>query len=124
MQILILITLCVYMKLNTSTSHKRFNTQLNKDLRELLGTKSQIYKRGTRCTLISLSKALIKTRLGFPLYTKRSRFETLILNGLELLFRLNSNSADTILDRSSLTLDQLSFAILHSKFLRLAPFKL
>ena len=69
-------------------------------------------------------KALTKTCLEFPLYTRRSRSETLILNGLELLFGLNSNSADTILDRSSLTFDRSSFAILHSKFLHSARFKL
>ena len=79
------------------------------------------YKRGT---LFPLWKAFLKTCLGFPLYTKRSRTKTLILNGLELLFGLNSNSADTILDRSSLTFDRSSFAILHSKFLHSARFKL
>ena len=40
-----------------------------------------------RHTLLSL-KSLLKTCLGFPLYTRRSRPETLILNGLELLFGL------------------------------------
>ena len=39
-------------------------------------------------TLLSL-KSLIKTCLGFPLYTGRSRLETLILNGLEQLFGFN-----------------------------------
>ena len=65
-------------------------------------------------------KAFLKMCLGFPLYTRRIRSETLILNGLELLFGLNSNSADKILDRSSLTFDRSSFAILHNKFLHLA----
>ena len=69
-------------------------------------------------------KSLIKMCLGFPLYTRRSRSETLILNGLELLFGLNSNFANTILDRLSLTFNRLSFAILHSKFLHSARFKL
>ena len=68
------------------------------------------YKRDT---LFSLLKTFLKTCLGFPLYTRRSRFETLILNRFELLFRRNSNSIDTILDQSS-------FAILHSKFLHSA----
>ena len=44
------------------------------------------YKGGT---LLSLWKAFLKMCLGFPLYTRRSRSETLILNGLELLFGLN-----------------------------------
>ena len=69
-------------------------------------------------------KNLIKMCLGFPLYTRRSRPKTLILNGLELLFGLNFNSVDTILDRSSLTFDRSSFAIFHSKFLHLVRFKL
>ena len=69
-------------------------------------------------------KSLLKTCLGFPLYTRKSRSETLILNGLELLFGLNSNSTDTILDQSSLTFDRSSFVILHSKFLHSARFKL
>ena len=65
-------------------------------------------------------KAFLKMCLGFPLYARRIRSETLILNGLELLFGLNSNSAEKILDRSSLTFDRSSFAILHNKFLHLA----
>ena len=69
-------------------------------------------------------KSLLKTCLGFPLYTRKSRSETLILNGLELLFGLNSNSTDTILDRSSLTFNRSSFVILHSKFLHSTQFKL
>ena len=36
-------------------------------------------------TLFSLWKSLLKTCLGFPLYTRRSRFETLILFEPELL---------------------------------------
>ena len=43
------------------------------------------YKRGT---LFSLWKVLLKMCLGFPLYTRRSRSETLILFGLELLLGL------------------------------------
>ena len=66
---------------------------------------------------LSLKSLFLKTCLGFPLYTRRSRSETLILNGLELLFGLNSNSADTILDRSS-------FAIVHNKILHSTQFKL
>ena len=69
-------------------------------------------------------KNLIKTCLEFPLYTRRSRPKTLILNGLELLFKLNSNFVDMILDQSSLTFDRSSFTILHSKFLHLVRFKL
>ena len=37
----------------------------------------------------SLFESLTKMRLEFPLYTRRSRFETLILFGLELLFGFN-----------------------------------
>ena len=48
-------------------------------------------------------------RVSF-IYTKRSRSETLILFGLELLFGLDSNSTDMILDRSSLFLDRLNLA--------------
>ena len=69
-------------------------------------------------------KAFLKTCLEFPLYTRRIKSKTLILDGLELLFGLNSNSTDKILDQSSLTFDRSSFAILHSKFLHLAQFKL
>ena len=79
--------------------------------------------RYKRDTLFSLYKVFLKMCLGFPLYTRISRFETLILNRLELLFKLNSNSADTILDWSSLTFDRSSFAILHSKFLHSARFQ-
>ena len=51
-------------------------------MREFVGYKTLDTKRGT---LFSLRKALLKTCLGFPLYTRRSRSETLILNGIELL---------------------------------------
>ena len=54
------------------------------DMRELLRN-PKIQKRHT---LLSL-KNLIKTCLGFPLYTRRSRPETLILFWLKLLFGLN-----------------------------------
>ena len=43
------------------------------------------YKEGT---LFSLWKALLKTCFGFPLFTRRSISETLILFGLELLLGL------------------------------------
>ena len=43
------------------------------------------YKEGT---LFSLRKALLKTCFGFPLFTRRSISETLILFGLELLLGL------------------------------------
>ena len=66
-----------------------------------------------------LSKGLLKTCLRFSLYTRRSRPKTLILNGLELLFRLNTNSADMILDRSSLFLDRSNQAISELFFLQL-----
>ena len=66
-----------------------------------------------------LSKGLLKTCLRFSLYARRSRPKTLILNGFELLFRLNTNSADMILDRSSLFLDRLNQAISELFFLQL-----
>ena len=66
-----------------------------------------------------LSKGLLKTCLRFSLYTRRSRPKTLILNGLELLFGLNTNSADMILDRSSLFLDRSNQAISELFFLQL-----
>ena len=75
------------------------------------------YKGGT---LFSLWKALYKTCLGLPLYTRRSRSETLILNGLKLLFGLNSNSIDMTLDRSSLSLNQSNQANSKFFFLQLA----
>ena len=65
---------------------------------------------------LSLKKPY-KNVLRVSFIYRRSRSETLILNGIELLFGLNSNSADTILDRSS-------FEILHSKFLHSSRFKL
>ena len=46
--------------------------------------------RSTKEAHSSLSKKpFLKTCLRFPLYTRRSRPETLILNELELLFELN-----------------------------------
>ena len=58
-----------------------------------------------RHTLLSL-KSFIKIWLEFPLYTRRIRSETLIFNRFELLFELNSNSANTTLNRSSLFFDR------------------
>ena len=66
-----------------------------------------------------LSKSLLKTCLRFSLYTRRSRPKTLILNGLELLFGLNTNSADMILDRLSLFLDRSNQTISELFFLQL-----
>ena len=51
------------------------------DMRELFLVQNPRYKK--RHTFLSL-KSLTKTCLGFPLYTRRSGFETLILNRLEL----------------------------------------
>ena len=66
-----------------------------------------------------LSKSFLKTCLRFSLYTRRSRPKTLILNGLELLFGLNTNSADMILDRLSLFLDRSNQTIFELFFLQL-----
>ena len=66
-----------------------------------------------------LSKSLLKTCLRFSLYTRRSRPKTLILNGLELLFGLNTNSTDMILDRLSLFLDWSNQTISELFFLQL-----
>ena len=66
-----------------------------------------------------LSKSLLKTCLRFSLYTRRSRPKTLILNGLEHLFGLNTNSADMILDRLSLFLDRSNQTISELFFLQL-----
>ena len=66
-----------------------------------------------------LSKSLLKTCLRFSLYTRRSRPKTLILNGLELLFGLNTNSTDMILDRLSLFLDRSNQTISELFFLQL-----
>ena len=74
----------------------------------------------TKEALSSLFKRPYKNVLKVPLYIGRSRSETLILNRLELLFGLNSNSTDTILNQLSLTFDRSSFAILDSKFLHSA----
>ena len=65
------------------------------------------------------SKSLLKTCLRFSLYTRRSRPKTLILNGLELLFGLNTNSADMILDRLSLFLARSNQTISELFFLQL-----
>ena len=55
-------------------------------MRELFGYKTLDTKEAHS----SLSKkTLLKTCLEFPLYTKRNRYETLNLFGLELLFGLN-----------------------------------
>ena len=75
--------------------HKRFiqitiwaTIQLlsNQDFREVW-VQNPKTKRGTRGTLISLS-SVSKTWLRVPLYSGRSRSETLIFNGLKLLFGL------------------------------------
>ena len=58
--------------------------------------------------------------LSFSLYTRRSIFETLILFGLELLFGLNYNSADTNLDQSNLSPDWSNQANFEFSFLQLA----
>ena len=108
---------CMYEGKYLKISQKIQHTTI-KRLYRAFGYKTlDLQKRHKMHFNLSLSKALIKTCLRFPLYTRRSRFETLILNGLELLFELNSNSADTIIDRSS-------FVILQSKFLHSARFKL
>ena len=66
-------------------SHKRFTQTANMsniDFREVW-VQNPKTKRGT---LISLSLQCQKRGLRFPLYSGRSRSETLILNGLKLLF--------------------------------------
>ena len=107
------------MKVNTSRSHQRFNTQHNKDLREFFGTKPQIYKRGTRFTLISLLKNLIKMCLRFPLYTRRRRSETLILNGLNCCLGLiQILQIQFSIDRALLSIDQtLQFCTIELRLL-------
>ena len=67
----------------------------------------------------NLSEKLIKTYLGFPLYTRRSRSKTLILNGLKLLCRPTLNFADTILDRLNLFFDRSNQADYEIFFLQL-----
>ena len=68
----------------TRDSHKPQSEQQR--LQRAFGYKTLNTKGGTRGTLISHSLQSQNRGLGFPLYSGRSRFETLILNGLKLLF--------------------------------------
>ena len=108
-------------------SHKRFTQTViwatiqlssNQDFREVW-VQNPKTKRGTRGILISLSLQSQKRGLGFPLYSGRSRSETLILNGLKLLFGPTYNSADTIFDWSSLFFDRSNQAEYEIFFLQL-----
>ena len=74
--------------------------------------------RCKRGPLFSL-ESLIKTCLGFPLYTRRSRSETLILFGLNEQLGLNKNSADMCFDQLSLSLDRSNQAASKFFFLQL-----
>ena len=67
-------------------SYKRFTQTTIWATLERFWVQNPKYKGGTRGTLISLSLPSQKCDLGFPLYSGRSRSETLILNGLKLLF--------------------------------------
>ena len=64
-------------------------------MRELFGYKT-LDKKEAHSSLFEKPYENV-LRVSF-IYTRRSRSETLILFGLELLFGLNSNSIDTILD--------------------------
>ena len=68
-------------------SHKRFTQTAIWATLERFWVQNPKYKRGTRGTQISLNSYL-KTCLGFPSYTGRSRSETLILNGLGLSWKI------------------------------------
>ena len=71
------------MKVSTSRSHRRFNTQFIKKTLESFWVQNP---RSTKEAHSSLSEKPFKNVLRVPLYTRRSRSETLILNGFELLF--------------------------------------
>ena len=103
------------MKTITSRSHKRFTHTANratKRLREIWVQNPKIQKRHS---LLSL-QSLLKMCLEFPLYTGRSRFETLILNGLGWVGNSAEKTICMTFDRLSLILDRSSQTELHNEF--------
>ena len=103
------------MKTITSRSHKRFTHTANratKRLREIWVQNPKIQKRHS---LLSL-QSLLKMCLEFPLYTGRSRFETLILNGLGWVGNSAKKTICMTFDRLSLILDRSSQTELHNEF--------
>ena len=106
------------MKTITSRSHKRFTHTANratKRLREIWVQNPKIQKRHS---LLSL-QSLLKMCLEFPLYTGRSRFETLILNGLGWVGNSAEKTICMTFDQSSLIIGRSSQANLHSKSCRI-----